>query len=100
MSSFALDVLHAAWEDVWSNDAEDGPFSAFVKRYAANLDDKLKKLVDELAQQTYCAQPLTPIVITDSGGQQRELRILAVQDRVVARAVVDLTRDTADKFMG
>lgn len=61
-----------------------------IQQYEANVDRNLNQLATQLAEERYYPLPLLRFSIRKPSGGTRELGILAIQDRIVQRAVCDL----------
>lgn len=95
----SLEGLAGGWRTVLAKDASDGLLHHATQEIAGHLDDFLAELSASLHDGTYRPSPLVRVYIAKPHGGTRTLRIPAVRDRVVERAVVNtITRD-ADLVM-
>lgn len=97
--AFTDAALRRAWSEVLANDAEDGQLGTGVARFEADLDDRIGRLVADLAWGSYQPRDLTEVPI-DEPGKVRILHIPAVADRVVERAVLDVVTPYVDPVLG
>lgn len=79
--------LRAAWEHVFNSDREDGHLGRAVERFAADPDERIARLSEQLAQGTYLCRPLYSVEIPKGDGRTRELQIPSIEDRIVERAL-------------
>jgi group II intron reverse transcriptase/maturase len=81
--------LALAWEVVRRNGGAGGVDRVSLERFAANLEENLEQLHEELRTQRYEPQPLRRVFIPKAGkrGQLRPLGIPAVRDRVCQQAL-------------
>ena len=61
-----------------------------VKKYARNLDENLRGLHERLKTGSYRAQPARRVYISKEDGTDRALAILALEDKIVQKAVAML----------
>lgn len=85
--AFSPEALRRAWGEVRDNDAADGELGPGVRRFEAEEDERLERLVADLAWGAYKPDILTEVVITRDAAERR-LHIPSVRDRIVARAVM------------
>lgn len=97
--AFGLETLRLAWQDVLTNDRDDGIVSGSVMRFQSDLEAHLMELAQHLAEGTYKPGQLTPVTIT-LGSKKRELHIPHVRDRIVARAIMETTTALVDPHLG
>ena len=98
-SAFAVPALTNAWQEVLANDRDDGVLSPGVARFEADQDDRVARLADDLAAGSWEPGPLTPVPLRQ-GDKVRELHIPRVEDRVVARAILDAVAHLVDPWLG
>ena len=81
--------LALAWQAVRRNGGAGGVDRVSLEQYAANLEDNLEKLHEELRVKQYEPQPLRRVYIPKAGkkDQLRPLGIPAVRDRVCQQAL-------------
>lgn len=85
-----IDALTAAWKTVLQNDLDDGELSAASDRFAADATARIATLSSQLLAGSYRPAPLHPVSIPKQDGSKRELRIPALRDRIVERAIADV----------
>lgn len=95
-----LAMLAAAWKRVYANDAEDDVLSAGVRRFDEDAERRLQELAEQLVNGSYRPQPLTELVIPKEDGGQRVLRVPAVRDRVVERALLGVLTPLLEPHLG
>ena len=71
-------------------DAAAGIDQMTVAEYSQNLKENISALHQRLVNRTYRAQPAKRVWIPKADGSQRPLAILALEDKIVQRAVVML----------
>lgn len=82
------DALVRAWDTLRDVGIDEATPKSLIK-FAANAEERICKLAEELEQGRYVPRSLTEVAIPKSGGGHRMLRIPCVRDRVVERAVLD-----------
>lgn len=89
-----LDQLMAAWKKVRANRGAAGVDLVTVQHFEANLHANLQAnlhaLSEALREDRYYPMPLKRFQVPKPDGRTRPLAILAVEDRIVQRAVVDV----------
>lgn len=91
--------LQLAWSSVLSNDEEDGRLAPSVERFAALAHQHLPELGRALLNGSYQPGPFRSVRISDSDGDDRELHLSHVVDRVVERAVAQVLADIIDPLL-
>lgn len=99
MDVFSAEALSRAWEAVLSNDAEDGVMSAGVTRFGEEPESRIQELATELADGSYLPRDVAEVRM-DQGGKKRILRIPAVRDRIVERAILTCLTPIIDPLLG
>ncbi|WP_198047695.1 CRISPR-associated endonuclease Cas1 [Kutzneria sp. 744] len=92
--------LAQAWEQVRAKDAEDDQLSAGVRTFGDEADQRLAGLAEQLAGGMYLPGVLTELVMVTEDGGQRVLRVPAVRDRVVERALLSVLSPRLDPLLG
>jgi len=85
-----IECLMAAWKRVRANKGAAGVDLMTIQHFEANLHRNLETLAEALREERYYPLPLKRFHIAKPNGQTRPLAILAVEDRIVQRAVVDV----------
>lgn len=89
--------LREAWKRVKGNRGCAGVDGVGLKRFEAELTERLEVLQRELADGTYRAQPLKTISIPKSSGGTRRLSVPTVRDRVTQQAVLRVIGPLLDR---
>lgn len=97
--AFSPESLRRAWQEVRDNDAADGELGPGVRRFEAEENARLERLVADLAWSAYGPDVLTEVTITTDGAQRR-LHIPSVRDRIVARAILTVVTPYVDPHLG
>ncbi|MGW2320097.1 hypothetical protein [Streptomyces sp. NPDC001680] len=82
--------LLAAWQEVQANDLEDGRPSERVTKYGRSVLARLADLGRELKAGTWRPSPVYAMEIAKRSGGTRLLAVLAMEVRVVERAVMEV----------
>jgi RNA-directed DNA polymerase len=91
MDKVVLDgTLRRGWERVQANAGAAGIDRVSIERFEANLDERLRRLGDELKTGTYRPQAVRRVEIPKGDGSMRPLGIPTVGDRVVQAALVEV----------
>lgn len=80
-------TLNAAWQQVKANKGAAGVDRQSVEKFAANEQEYLSELANQLEQGKYQAQAVRRVDIPKAGGKTRPLGIPTVKDRIVQTAV-------------
>lgn len=80
-------ALHEAFNQVRRNKGAPGIDGQSLNAFEMNLDAELSRLLLELKDKRYQAQPVRRVTIAKEGGGERELGIPTVRDRVVQQAL-------------
>ncbi|HZK06082.1 MAG TPA: CRISPR-associated endonuclease Cas1 [Actinomycetaceae bacterium] len=91
--------LERAWRDVLANDASDGSLAPSVKRFSETAEERLDVLADQLASGTWQPNDLTLVEIA-VGDKNRTIHVPSARDRVVERALLDMTTPVVDPWLG
>ncbi|GGL21335.1 CRISPR-associated endonuclease Cas1 [Mangrovihabitans endophyticus] len=92
-------ALADAWEELRADARADGTVSVGVTRFAADADDRLTELAEQLAARTWAPGPLTPVEIPKDDGGVRTLAIPPVADRVVEKALAAVLTPVIDPHL-
>lgn len=84
-----IEALHRAWRKVRAKRGAAGVDAVSLEAFAAQLAVNLQELSRSLVARTYQPLPARFVTVTKENGQERELAILTVRDRVAQRAVLD-----------
>jgi len=83
-----VSTLRLAWQKVAANGGSAGTDHQSLADFAANLEENLSKLAEELRTGTYRPRPIRRVYIDKPGSsEKRPLGIPAVRDRVVQGAI-------------
>ena len=83
--------LEIAWERVRANNGAGGVDGQSIEEFAAELDQQLDRLAEELKADTYRPQPVKRVRIPKTGkpDEYRELGIPTIYDRVCQQALLN-----------
>jgi RNA-directed DNA polymerase len=84
-----IDHLMAAWKKVRANKGAAGVDLVTIQQFEANLYANLQALAETLREDRYYPLPVKRFGVPKPDGRTRPLAILAVEDRIVQRAVLD-----------
>ena len=84
-----IDRLMAAWKKVRANKGAAGVDLVTIQHFEANLYANLQALAESLGEERYYPLPLKRFEVPKPDGRTRPLAILAVEDRILQRAVLD-----------
>lgn len=99
-AAFSSTGLERAWDDVLRNDSQDSQRSRSVANFARRMPGRLEYIAGQLAEGCYRPGWLTECVLRMPGGNRRTLHIPSVQDRIVARAILDAATPVIDPLLG
>lgn len=85
----ALPALYHAWRKVRANRGAPGIDSISLLAFESQLEANLLELSRSLLEQSYQPLPARFVSIEKANGNERELAILTVRDRVAQRATLD-----------
>jgi len=85
----SVELLEAAFYEL-KTDAAAGVDRLTWKDYEADFDDKIEDLHDRVQRGAYRALPSRRVYIPKPDGRQRPLAVVALEDKIVQRAVVAL----------
>jgi RNA-directed DNA polymerase len=71
-------------------DASAGIDGVTYEQYETNVDENIQQLHQRRKEGKYQAQPLRRVYIPKEDGKQRPISILALEDKIAQKAVVDL----------
>ncbi len=91
--------LQFAWKETQKRDAEDGIIAPSIRRFAENAEERIEALRIALATNIYQPHPFVEFNI-NTNGKERTLHIPAVEDRIVARAILTATTPIIDPLLG
>lgn len=97
--AFSVQALQRAWEQVAHKDAADGSVSYGVQRFAARSPERLPILQERLLSGSYRPGSLRACRVR-IGTKRRQLHIPTIEDRIVARAVLDTVSHVVDPVLG
>jgi len=89
-SLISEDTFAKAWDKVHSNAGRPGSDGVTVEAFAIELDKNLHKLKGELQSGKYRPLPVRLIKVPKGNGEFRQLSVLAVKDRVVQQALLQV----------
>jgi CRISPR-associated protein Cas1 len=95
-----VQALTAAWEELLADDRADGMVSPGAARFAAEADERLKRVAAALADGSFRPRPLTPVEIAKDDGGVRRLAIPPLADRVVEKALAAVLSPVIDPWLG
>jgi RNA-directed DNA polymerase len=88
--TISYENLYNAWLHVQGNDGCAGSDGITISVYEDKLEDNLRLLQNQLANFSYNPSPLLPFKIPKRTGQNREINISTVQDRIVQQALLQI----------
>lgn len=91
--------LQRAWAVVLANDEADGKLGFGTRRFAEQAHESIPELARELRAGTFAPAPLHAIRIEKDDGDERELHLSAVRDRIVERAIAQLLSPLIDPIL-
>jgi CRISP-associated protein Cas1 len=91
--------LQRAWAVVLANDEADGKLGFAVRTFAEDAHVHLPALTADLIAMSYEPAPLRALIITEADGDERELHLSAVRDRIVERAVAQVLSPVVDPML-
>ena len=95
---FAVDELKPVWERILRDDVADGTLSYGVRRFREEADRYLDELSEALDAGSWQPHPLVEMVLP--GAKRRVLHIPVVEDRIVARRVLEMITPLVDPSLG
>jgi retron-type reverse transcriptase len=81
--------LRAAYVTL-KRDAAAGVDGETWQSYGERLEDNLNELADRLKRGAYRAKPVRRVYIAKTDGRQRPLGVIALEDKIVQRATVEV----------
>ena len=98
LAGFAVEDLRPVWARVLQDDIADGVPSYGVKRFEARAEELLTELTEKLETGTWEPAPLVEMVLP--GPKKRVLHVPVVEDRIVARRLLQLITPHVDPVLG
>ena len=95
---FAVDELKPVWERILRDDVADGTLSYGVRRFREEADRYLDELSEALDAGSWQPHPLVEMMLP--GAKRRVLHIPVVEDRIVARRVLEMITPLVDPSLG
>jgi RNA-directed DNA polymerase len=86
-----LETLMPAWKQVRANKGAAGIDLVTIAEFERDLVGNLRSLAERLREGRYYPMPVRTVEMKKRGGGTRTLGILTVEDRILQRAVLDLT---------
>jgi CRISPR-associated protein Cas1 len=96
----SVSALAEAWAELHADDEADGQLSPGTRRFAADAQERIADIAEQLASGIYRPQPLTPVTIVKDDGGQRQLSIPCVADRIVEKALAAVLSPVIDPWLG
>ncbi len=87
---YTTENLTEAWRKVRANKGGPGVDEVTIEKFQANLFTNLKNIQHSLQTKNYHPLPVKRIFHRKADGQKRPLGILALHDRIVQRAVLNV----------
>jgi len=84
-----VEKLYAAFRNL-RKDASAGIDGVTYEQYGTNAEENIRQLHQRLKEGKYQVQPLRRVYIPKEDGKQRPISILALEDKLVQKVVVDL----------
>ncbi|MCE5210231.1 MAG: CRISPR-associated endonuclease Cas1 [Deltaproteobacteria bacterium] len=80
------DLLIQSWQDVKAKGSAGGIDGETLDTFAANLQDNIQKLHNELVNGTFVPQPYRKVDIPKDDNETRTLGLMSVRDKIVQQA--------------
>jgi len=93
-------ALAHAWLEVIEKDARDGTIAPGVQHFTIDADSRLDELSNQLRSGTFEPDALTHVAIPKGDGDERQLDIPTVRDRIVERAILRTLNPLIDPQLG
>jgi len=90
--------LKAAWKKLQKRPSSVGIDEVTIADFRVDLDENLQKLSDSLKARKHKPVKLKPHLLAKPEGGYRVLRIPAVKDRIVQRAILNEVSEPLDKL--
>lgn len=97
--AFSERSLDIAWKKVQKRESDDGNLAPSILKFQEEAEEKILRLSEALLDGSYKPYQFTEVDI-ETNGKERTLHIPAVQDRIVARAILATTTSRVDPLLG
>lgn len=97
--AFSERSLGIAWKKVQKRESDDGTLAPSILKFQEDAEEKILRLSEALLDGSYKPYQFTEVDI-ETNGKERTLHIPAVQDRIVARAILATTTSRIDPLLG
>ena len=97
--AFSERSLGIAWKKVQKRESGDGNLAPSILKFQEEAEEKILRLSEALLDGSYKPYQFTEVDI-ETNGKERTLHIPAVQDRIVARAILATTTSRIDPLLG
>lgn len=97
--AFSERSLGIAWKKVQKRESDDGNLAPSILKFQEEAEEKILRLSEALLDGSYKPYQFTEVDI-ETNGKERTLHIPAVQDRIVARAILATTTSRIDPLLG
>lgn len=97
--AFSERSLGIAWKKVQKRESDDGNLAPSILKFQEDAEEKILRLSEALLDGSYKPYQFTEVDI-ETNGKERTLHIPAVQDRIVARAILATTTSRVDPLLG
>ena len=97
--AFSERSLGIAWKKVQKRESDDGTLAPSILKFQEDAEEKILRLSEALLDGSYKPYQFTEVDI-ETNGKERTLHIPAVQDRIVARAILATTTSRVDPLLG
>ena len=97
--AFSERSLGIAWKKVQKRESDDGNLAPSILKFQEDAEEKILRLSEALLDGSYKPYQFTEVDI-ETNGKERTLHIPAVQDRIVARAILATTTSRIDPLLG
>lgn len=94
---YAKENLDEAWNQVWRKRGCKGAQNMEIIRFNKNIFFNLSRLRNELREGAYRPKPVREIFMEKGDGKKRPIGILAVEDRIVQRALLQVIGPLIEK---
>ena len=97
--AFSERSLGIRWKKVQKRESDDGNLAPSILKFQEDAEEKILRLSEALLDGNYKPYQFTEVDI-ETNGKERILHIPAVQDRIVARAILATTTSRIDPLLG
>ena len=97
--AFSERSLGITWKKVQKRESDDGNLAPSILKFQEDAEEKILRLSEALLDGSYKPYQFTEVDI-ETNGKERTLHIPAVQDRIVARAILATTTSRIDPLLG